>query len=249
MYMAISPFSDLVAMNGSSGLAVATSTDGVAWSWLSWVVEASQLPERYKYEALAVGAGEQTVGVLADGRMMLVARLCSCANIDPPQVNNPFKCTDASTACEYGVSYSDNHGRDWSPLSTLAGAGSVAPTLRRFGKQMLLSGGRRGAFVWTLTPTGLVASAYNIRVLHNAHAPASMDKFTQNQTVAGSPNPGPLGNGESTSYMSLLKLSDSEGVIVYDMLAHDWAGPNPGGAVGPWGRKEDHVFAMRFSVS
>ena len=94
-----------------------------------------------------------------------------------------------------------------------------------------------------------MASAYNIRVLHNDHAPASMDKFTQNQTVAGSPNPGPLGNGESTSYMSLLKLSDSEGLIVYDMLAHDWAGPNAGGAVGPWGRKEDHVFAMRFSVS
>lgn len=78
-----------------------------------------------------------------------------------------------------------------------------------------------------------------------------MDKFTQNQTLPGSPNPGPLGNGESTSYMSLLSLSNTEGLIVYDMLAHDWAGPSAGGlvTVGPWGRKEDHVFAMKFRVS
>lgn len=192
-----------------------------------------------------------SAGTLADGRLMVVARLCSCGNIDPPQANNLFKCSTPSNACEYGVSYSENHGRTWSPLSTLSGAGSVAPTLRRFGRRTLLSGGRRGAFVWTLTPAGLVDEAYNIRELHNAHAPNRMDKFTQNQTLPGSPNPGPLGNGESTSYMSLLSLSNTEGLIVYDMLAHDWAGPSAGGlvTVGPWGRKEDHVFAMKFRVS
>ena len=118
--------------------------------------------------------------------------------------------------------------------------------LVRFGQRLLLSGGRRGASVWELSASGQVETSYNIRALHDeavqsGHLPLAT--FKLNQTF-----PAPLNNGESTSYMSLLRLSDSEGVIVYDMLANSWAGPLPGGAKGEYGHREDHVFAMRFRL-
>ena len=246
MYMAISPLDDLVAKGGNSGLAVATSSDGLSWRWLSWVVQPHELPKRYLYEKLAVGAAEQTLGILPGGRMMVVARQCSCANVQPPQVGNPFKCVgNHSTSCEYAVSYSSD-GRKWSPLGTLTHAGSVDPTIVRFGDRTLLSGGRRGAFVWELSATGHVQAGHNIRSLHNAaversHLPPKW-KFTQrNQTF-----PHPYDDGESTSYMSMLRLSDNEGLIVYDQLANNWVGPVAGHNEYP--RADDHVYAMRFRL-
>ena len=217
---------------------------------MSWVVQPHLLPKRYLYEKLAVGAAEQTVTILPSGRMMMVARQCSCANAQPqhPQLDNPFKCVgNRSTSCEYAVSYSDN-GHVWSPLSTLTGAGSVCPTLVRFGQRTLLSGGRRGAFVWELTAAGRVQASYNIRSLHDAavkrfQLPRNWEFSQQNQTF-----PEPLDDGESSSYMSMLRISDVDGLIVYDQLANNWAGPRANITLDEYPRTEDRVFAMRFRL-
>jgi hypothetical protein len=249
IFMAISPFSDQLKFGGNSGLAVASSANGASWNWVSWVLHPEDVPARYNKQ-LEVGAGEQTLGFLSDGRMVVVSRICSCSNIKPPDTQH-FKCTNSSNFCDYGVLFSlDDTGEHWSGLELLAGAGSVAPSLQRFGTLLILAGGRRGQFLWDIS-NGTVSAAVDLRTLHNNAVHAhnlSLDTFFQQQE----PSPYPLDNGESTSYTSLLKLSETEGIVVYDMLSRNWAGPPGNGRPGPayeGGRREDHVFSMRFHVA
>ena len=249
MFMAISPYSDQLKFGGNSGLAVASSTNGFSWNWVSWVLHPEDVPARYNKQ-LEVGAGEQTVGFLSDGRMVVVSRICSCSNVKPPDTQH-FKCTNSSNFCDYGVLFSlDDTGENWSGLELLAGAGSVAPSLQRFGTRLLLAGGRRGQFLWDIS-NGTVSAAVDLRTHHNDAVRAhnlSIDTFFQQQE----PSPFPLDNGESTSYTSLLKISETKGIVVYDMLSQNWAGPPGNGRPGPayeGGRREDHVFSMRFHVA
>eukprot|EP01047_Picozoa_sp_COSAG01_P065464 COSAG01_NODE_8849_length_2638_cov_1.501772_1_plen_78_part_10 len=67
-------------------------------SWKRSILAEIYLCHACSYHEIEVGnaragAGEQTLSLLPDGKtLMLVARQCSCANVVPPQVNNPFKC-------------------------------------------------------------------------------------------------------------------------------------------------------------
>jgi hypothetical protein len=164
-------------------IALAESQDGVRWSIRSIVAD-----ETCRLEG-GEGPCEVALTRLADGRLMVVFRLASYVT--------------------FGQSFSSDDGRTWTEPANLEGTFSVQPSLAMLESgPVLLSGGRRGIFLW-IDPDGdgQGFSAIDLVANHNAclaDEPIDGEKMT------------------TSSYTEVVATGPREALVIYDRIPHSW---------------------------
>jgi hypothetical protein len=120
----------------------------------------------------------------------------------------------------YHRSVSTDHGKTWSKL-TAVDAGCARPRLLQVGSTMLLSGGRHrndntsDVILWTATDgTGESWTAHSLSAAHNA---GQVDPSLRYNGLVNSTTYSPR---ETNSYTSLVALSATKALVIYDMIRH-----------------------------
>ena len=194
--------------------------DGTRWRWLSMISQSGDGP----YPD-GDGPNESDTVVLEDGSLLAV-----------------FRSGDSKpTPPNYRSVRSTSTGRHWQAAEVVGAEGqrnaphAVRPRLLRLGNgEVLLSGGRRGLFVWRLRTDG-GWDATNIAAHHNAHYRTTATPelaFSSEGFARGDCGPGPVNASflrcwrQSSSYTSLTATGNASALLCYDKMAVEVGTPD-----------------------
>jgi hypothetical protein len=179
-------YGELVDSPGSRIYTV-KSTDGVQWVVDALIADASSnLPGKE-------GPGESAIIRLKDGRILCVFRVGS---------KFPF-----------GLSWSSDEGKTWTPPVAMPGIFSVQPSLAVLPDgTVALSGGRPGLYLW-LNSDGTGANYETIDMLahHNECCPAESIPYSDD-----------LSKQRTSAYTEVVAVGENQFLYMYDRVPNGW---------------------------
>lgn len=191
------------AASGATSVLAMGSVDGLLWEYLGPIALAANYPSSQE------GPNEMDMAWLPDDKTLLA--MIRLDGGDGPK-SHPY--------VNYHRTVSTDRGKTWSPL-TAVGAGCARPRLLRIGTTMLLSGGRHrndntsDVILWSSHDgSGEQWKAHSLSSAHNA---GQKDPALRYDAKVNSTDFSPR---ETNSYTSLVLLTDTSALVIYDMILY-----------------------------